>query len=320
LRAPLYHCLRGLFLMKALNLPAGLHVFERGWLSANNILFTDGDKTLMVDSGYCTHSAQTLSLVETALGNRPLDILVNTHLHSDHCGGNAALQARYPALQTLIPPGHAQQVAQWDAVALTYLPTGQLCPRFKFDQTLQPGKEIRFGAVEWQIHAAAGHDPHSVIFFEPASKLLISADALWENGFGVVFPELEGADAFAEVAATLDLIEHLNPKTIIPGHGRVFTYTPEVLTKARQRLDSFIDNPVKHARHAVKVLLKFKLLEVQRQLTDEFTQWAMATPYFEQIRVRFFDAIPKGLWIEQLCAELITVGVARKEGVYILNS
>lgn len=315
---------QGIFMEKLMktapNLPAGLHVFERGWLSANNILFTDGDKSLLVDSGYCTHSSQTLSLVESVLGQRPLDILVNTHLHSDHCGGNAALQARYPDLQTRIPPGHAQQVAQWDAVALTYLPTGQLCPRFRFDQTLQPGTEIRFGAAEWQIHAAAGHDPHSVIFFEPASRLLISADALWENGFGVVFPELEGADAFAEVAATLDLIERLNPQTIIPGHGRVFNYTPEALTNARQRLDSFIANPVKHARHAVKVLIKFKLLEVQRQLTDEFTQWAMTTPYFEQIRARFFDSIPMDQWTDQLCAELIAAGVARKEGEYILNS
>ena len=306
--------------MTAPNLPAGLHVFERGWLSANNILFTDGDQTLMVDSGYCTHAAQTLSLVEGVLGDRPLDVLVNTHLHSDHCGGNAALQARYPALQTLIPPGHAQQVAQWDAVALTYLQTGQLCPQFKFDQTLQPGTEIRFGSAEWQIHAAAGHDPHSVVFFNPESRLLISADALWENGFGVVFPELEGADAFAEVAATLELIQRLDPETIIPGHGRVFAYTPEILAKARQRLDSFIDNPVKHARHAVKVLLKFKLLEVQRPLVDEFTQWAIKTPYFQQIRERFFAAIPMDLWIDQLCAELIAVGVARKDGSYILNA
>ena len=122
-------------------LPSGMHVFERGWLSANNILFADGDQTVLVDSGYCTHSAQTLSLVEGILGNRPLDMLVNTHLHSDHCGGNAALQARFPALQTLIPPGHAPQVAQWDAAALSYLSTGQRCPRFGFDQTLQPGAE-----------------------------------------------------------------------------------------------------------------------------------------------------------------------------------
>jgi glyoxylase-like metal-dependent hydrolase (beta-lactamase superfamily II) len=307
-------------MLTAPRLPDGLHVFERGWLSANNILFTGGDSTLLVDSGYCTHSAQTLALVSEVLGNRPLDSLVNTHLHSDHCGGNAALQARYPALKTLIPPGQAQQVAQWDAVALTYAPTGQLCPRFNFSQTLTPGTEIRFGSVPWQIHAAAGHDPHSVIFFEPEHGLLISADALWENGFGVVFPELEGEDAFAEVASTLDLIERLNPKTVIPGHGRVFFYNPAILGKARERLDSFINNPVKHARHATKVLLKFKLLEVQRRNFDEFTQWAASTPYFQQIRVRFFSDIPMALWIEQLCAELIIVGVANKDGRYIRNA
>lgn len=65
-------------LMPAPNLPADVHVFERGWLSDNNILFTGGDKTLMVDSGYCTHTAQTLSLVESVLGEHPLDVLVNT--------------------------------------------------------------------------------------------------------------------------------------------------------------------------------------------------------------------------------------------------
>ena len=300
-------------------LPEGLQVFERGWLSSNNILFTGGEKTLLVDSGYCTHSEQTLSLVESVLGSRALDVLVNTHLHSDHCGGNAALQARNPALQTWIPPGQAQEVARWDAVALTYVPTGQQCPRFGFDQTLQPGTEIRLGHAQWQIHAATGHDPHSVILFEPVSKALISADALWENGFGVVFPELEGTDAFSDVAATLDLIDRLKPHTIIPGHGRIFNCTPETLHKARQRLDAFATSPLRHARHAVKVLLKFKLLEVQRQLTAEFTQWAMATPYFHQIRERFFAELPMELWVEQLCRELAASGVARLEGEHILN-
>ena len=306
--------------MTAPALPAGLHVFERGWLSANNILFNDGEKTVLVDSGYCTHSTQTLSLVDAVLGKRPLDMLVNTHLHSDHCGGNAALQAQFSDLETLIPPGHAQQVTQWDTDALTYRPTGQLCPQFAFSQTLAPGNDIRFGRADWQIHAAAGHDPHSVLFFNPEQRLLISADALWENGFGVVFPELEGADAFAEVAATLDLIERLKPETVIPGHGRVFAYTPAILAKARQRLDSFTANPLKHARHAVKVLLKFKLLEVQRQTSAEFKQWAKTTPYFGQIRNAFFESIPMELWIDELCAELIAIGVAQTEGAYILNA
>jgi len=75
-------------------LPAGVQVFERGWLSSNNILLTDADSATLVDSGYFSHAAQTLALLEHALAGRALDRLVNTHLHSDHCGGNAALQAR----------------------------------------------------------------------------------------------------------------------------------------------------------------------------------------------------------------------------------
>lgn len=300
--------------------PVGVHVFERGWLSSNNILFADGDQTLLVDSGYCSHADQTLSLVEGILGDRPLDVLINTHLHSDHCGGNSALQARYPLLDTYIPPGQAQQVEKWDPIALTYLPTGQLCPQFTFTAVLQPGSEIRFGASKWQLHAAAGHDPHSMIFFDPQHKVLISADALWENGFGVVFPELEGADAFDQASASLDLIESLDPETVIPGHGRVFAYSPEVLSKARQRLDSFVKNPQKHARHAAKVLLKFKLLEVQKQDIGEFRRWAMSTRYLNQIREKFFHELELGPWLEQLYRELIAAGVANREGSYILNT
>ena len=50
----------------------------------------------LVDTGYATHAPQTLALVQQALGARPLDLIVNTHLHSDHCGGNALLQAAWP--------------------------------------------------------------------------------------------------------------------------------------------------------------------------------------------------------------------------------
>lgn len=295
-------------------------VFERGWLSSNNILFDDGTDCLLVDSGYSTHAPQTLALVASVLKARPLNFLVNTHLHSDHCGGNAALQSRYPLLQTFIPPGHAPLVANWDSVGLTYEPTGQRCPQFQFTKTLQAGTEMKFGASTWEIHAAPGHDPHSLVFFEQKNRILISADALWESGFGVIFPELDGEDAFTEVAATLDLIERLKPNIVIPGHGSVFFYTPEILGLATQRLDAFAKSPLKHARHAAKVLLKFKLLEVQRQSFDTFVRWAISTPYLEQIRERFFRESPASHWIEQLCNELAGSGAASRDGTFICNA
>ncbi|MDO8388213.1 MAG: MBL fold metallo-hydrolase [Polaromonas sp.] len=301
-------------------LPPGVVVFERGWLSSNNILCLDADSSALVDSGYGTHAGQTVELVGSVLQGRPLDCLFNTHLHSDHCGGNAALQSTYPTLQTRIPPGHAPFVSTWDPVALSYEPTGQLCPRFQFTGLLKPGDEIRMAGRRWEIHAAPGHDPHSVILFEPQSRTLISADALWESGFGVVFPELDGADAFGEVAATLDLIEHLGPRIIIPGHGRVFAYRPEVLASARQRLSAFVSSPVRHANHAAKVLLKFKLLEQQQLRFVDFREWARRTAHFQRIRESFFASITFEDWVEQLTAELVRSAVARRDGELILNA
>ena len=71
-----------------ITLPEGVTVFERGWLSANNVLLSDEHSATLVDSGYVSHKAQTLALVQNVLQGRPLDQLANTHLHSDHCGWN----------------------------------------------------------------------------------------------------------------------------------------------------------------------------------------------------------------------------------------
>lgn len=303
-----------------MELPAGVRVFERGWLSANNILFTGRDGTALVDSGYCTHAAQTLELVGSALRDRQLDLLLNTHLHSDHCGGNAALQARYAAIQTRIPPGLADVVRNWDPVALTYVPTGQACPRFRIDGVLHPGTEARLGDLDWQVHAAPGHDPHSVILFEPQSRTLVSADALWESGFGVVFQELEGDSAFDEVAATLDLIEALRPQVVIPGHGPVFGDPAAALALARRRLDGFMREPMRHATHAAKVLLKFKLLELQQLAMPEFVAWASATPYFEMVHAKWFAGQSMEVWIQSVANDLVRSGAATQSGTLIANA
>ena len=305
--------------MSAVALPAGVSVFERGWLSSNNVLLVGPDRTALVDSGYCTHADQTLVLVEGALQGRPLDVLVNTHLHSDHCGGNAALQARYPALQTHIPPGHAAFVARWDPHTLSYAPTGQECPQYRYDVALVPGGTLSLGAQLWQVHAAPGHDPHSVILFEHESRTLISADALWERGFGVVFPELDGVGAFDEVAATFDLIESLAPRVVIPGHGTVFTDVAQALQVARQRLDGFVRSPAKHHQYAAKVLVKFKLLDAQRLSRAALLGWLTQTPYVQSLLANSYVDMATPDLLDRLLGELVRSGAAALDGEWVLN-
>jgi hypothetical protein len=134
----------------------------------------------------------------------------------------------------------------------------------------------------------------------------------------VVFPELEGVDAYDEVGQTLDLIESLQPRTIIPGHGRVFEDVAGALARARSRLAQFVAAPDKHTRHAVKVLVKFKLLELQRVPLAQLCDWAQATPYLSNLHARSSQA-PFDGWLLGLFDELVRAGAAARDGKLALN-
>ncbi|PUA17985.1 MBL fold metallo-hydrolase [Glaciimonas sp. PCH181] len=298
-------------------LPPTMHVLQRGWLSSNNILFLGREQTALIDSGYHTHAQQTVALAGQVLQARPLDLLLNTHLHSDHCGGNAALQQAYKC-RTFIPAAEAAKVRDWDQAALGYIATGQQCDRFGYDALLQHGDEIMLGDMMWQALAAPGHDPHSLIFYCPEQRILISADALWENGFGVIFPELDGESGFAEARATLEMIAALDVAVVIPGHGRPFTDVASALTVAFSRLDYLSADPVRNAQNALKVLLKFSLLERQQLSLAEVTQFVATTPLIMSTNQRHLQRTDAELtaW---LIAQLVRAGAARLDGEILFN-
>jgi glyoxylase-like metal-dependent hydrolase (beta-lactamase superfamily II) len=293
----------------------GISVLERGWLSSNCVLIDDGESASLIDSGYHTHAIQTVDWVKSRLAGRSLYRLINTHLHSDHCGGNSALQLAYPELATSIPETSEKAVRHWDRSALTYVATGQDCPPFLLNQTLSDGQIIRLGRWDWQVFAAKGHDPDSVVLFQADHGVLISADALWGNGFGVVFPELTGDSGFSDVAATLNMIESLTPRMVIPGHGPVFTDVQAALERARQRLAYFEQSHDKHIRHGLKVLIKFKLLEWQSVDLSTLRQWCGATPHMSQ-HMPLAGALSDA-WLDGLLDELAHAGALIREGDWI---
>jgi len=303
--------------MRAL-LPPTMHVLQRGWLSSNNILFLGREQTALIDSGYLTHAPQTVALVAQILQGRALDWLLNTHIHSDHCGGNAALQQTYRC-RTSIPAAEAAKVHDWDQDALSYAATGQQCARFGFDDTLQGGDQVTLGDMTWQVLAAPGHDPHSLVFYCPQQRILISADALWESGFGVIFPELDGESGFAEARATLEMIAGLDVALVIPGHGRPFTDVAGALATAFSRLAYLSAEPVRNAQNALKVMLKFLLLERQQLSLAEVARMTATIPLMVSTNQRYLHRSDAELaaW---LVAQLVRSGAARLDGEMLINS
>ena len=280
----------------------GIHVLERGWLSSNCVLLLGQEHTALIDSGYHTHAAQTVAWVCRLLKQQPLHCLINTHLHSDHCGGNAALQKAFPTMSTAVPHTSETAVQVWDTHRLTFAETGQDCPPFHLDRTLRDLQVLTLSDLPWRVHLAKGHDPDAILLFQPDHRILISADALWESGFGVVFPELTNSSGFDDVSNTLDLIQSLDPLIVIPGHGPVFTNVQDALKRARERLRYFQLNPDKHVRHALKVLIKFKLLEWQSVSKTDLMRWCCSTPHMN--RHMPTDAKQATLWLNDLIDDL----------------
>ncbi len=290
-------------------LPGFMQVLERGWLSSNNVVFDEGDAVSVLDTGYVAHAALTVELVERVRAGRPLARIVNTHLHSDHVGGNAALRARF-APQILIPPGLAAAVRQWDESRLNYAATGQRCARFDYDALIDPARPLRLGPLDWQVLGGGGHDPQMVLLYSPDERLLISADALWENGFGVIFPELEGESGFAEQQAALDQIAALMPRAVVPGHGPPFADVAAALEVAYRRLEYLRADPQRHGRHAAKVLIKFWLLEVRSTSPEALRAHFASTEYMQMIHRRYFAGADLTQLIDGFVDELLRAGAA----------
>jgi glyoxylase-like metal-dependent hydrolase (beta-lactamase superfamily II) len=290
----------------------GAQVLQRDWLSANQVVFAEAGEApaTVVDTGYARHADMTLDLVDHALAGQPLGRIVNTHLHSDHCGGNHALQIRHPQIVTLVPAPSLEPVRLWDEERLTYRLTGQKCDRFKVDGGMAPGSSLMLGSAEWQIHAAPGHDPDAVLLFEPQTRTLISGDALWEDRLAIIFPELFGQDGFGATRRTLALIESLSPRLVIPGHGAVFGDVSAALAASRRRLDAFEKDPVRHAQHAARALVMFHMLEHQVSGRDELERWLLATPIFGIAAAQAGRVAPApALWAQELVHGLVDDGL-----------
>ncbi|WP_296223670.1 MBL fold metallo-hydrolase [Ralstonia sp. UBA689] len=307
-----------------ITLPDSMRVFERGWLSSNNILFVDDEAhggCALVDSGYLTHAPQTVALVQHALQGKPLRRLLNTHLHSDHCGGNAALQALY-GCHTRVPAAQVDDVRRWDTDALSYGPTGQECARFTLpddDAGLADGMTLRLGGLDWQAISAPGHDPNAVILYSPDTRVLLSADALWERGFGVIFPELEGESGFAEQEAILERIAQLDARMVVPGHGRPFTEVNAAIDASLGRLAYLRADPERNALHAIRVLVKFKLLEQQALTYDALSAWFMQTTLMPRLQTRFFANQSMTALLDASIAALVKANAASVERDRIHN-
>ncbi len=303
-------------------LPPDIRVFERGWLSSNNVLCL-GEQAALIDTGHSKHATDTVDLVRGALGTQALTGIAHTHLHSDHCGGSGAVQAAWPGARTWVPEPSLAHVQAWDEDALSFGGTGQRCDRFAATEALVPGQTVRLGHHDWEIHAAPGHDALAVLLYEPRHGVLVAGDAMWENGVGVIFPHIDGSDGFDTFADTLTLIERMDPAVVVPGHGAPFGRAggaiDAALARARQRIDYFNQHPAQHALYAAKVLIKYQMMDAERMSRTAFDAWLANAPSLRLLHQQHRPDLPWRDWLALILAPLFDKGALRAVGDEVVD-
>lgn len=208
-----------------------------------------GDGIVLVDTGL--HEPGSFAHLERAMAqvNLRVDLVrevVCTHAHADHYGQAATLVER-TGCDVWLHPDHEHMLASErdPAAALARLvevarrsgvpesavaeyeaarggqPSG-VAGVVPDPRALLPGVVVDTDLGTWSVHATPGHAPSHVCLFQAERRMLISGDHLlgrislyYDFGFS--------PDPVGEYLASLDVVERLDARLALSGHGRTFT-------------------------------------------------------------------------------------------------
>ena len=192
----------------------GLYVLMGvGGFTGGNIGVSIGSDGVVVIDDSMPPFLPQLKAALAELTDRPVDFLINTHLHGDHIGNNAAFAesgAYIVSHETL----RSRLLSQTEKPSPASVPVMTFSEEMAFYLNGQPAH---------LIHVAAAHtDGDSIIHF-PTANVIHTGDAFFHGLFP--FVDLDSGGSVAGfIAAQERILSLANAETtIIPGHGPLAT-------------------------------------------------------------------------------------------------
>lgn len=290
--------------------PAWLRFLPLGFPSANVIVTTDGQRVLF-DSGYGSDTQRLLTALDAA--GAPvagLDLVVNTHWHSDHVGGNGLLQSRH-GIPVAAARADAEAVNARDPDACLADWLDQSVGAYRVDRVLQPGDALRAGPVEWEVLATPGHTPSHLSFHQPDLGLLVVGDALHANDVGWLNIALDGPEAAEAALRTVEALCSLDVRVAFSGHGPAITDPPAAFEAARSRYERMQADPERAGSHACKRILAFALMIHDGIPLDGLEAYLTDRGWLQDHAARIFDTTAESLAMD-LLADLRRVGAVEE--------
>ena len=258
-----------------------LFFIERGFLNGNHFVYRS-DTPVLIDTGYISGFEETeKSITQLGVNLPDISLIISTHTHCDHIGGNNRIQQKSGCDIALHKVGKyfIDSRDDWSTWWRYY---NQEAEFFTCTHSLEDGEIITLGPHEFQVIYTPGHASDGIVLYNPREKVLLSSDTLWQTDMAVMTLRVEGSRALFDMRTSLQKIEKLEVQAVYPGHGKPFSDMPQAIARGKQRIENFLRHPEAIGDDLLKKIIVYTLMMKKIMPADTLFGYLMDTYWFKE--------------------------------------
>lgn len=292
--------------------PGPFMFFQRTFPSANMVLVR-GERPVLVDSGFGGDAEETKYLLrESGFPPEQITLVVNSHYHCDHAGGNSALQREYE-IPIAAHRWDAGLVNRRDYEACTAEWLCQPVEPYEVTRHLSEGDQIETGGVRLEVVETPGHTLGHISLYAPDERVLLGGDLFHSDDVAWLNPFREGAAAGDRAIESLDKLAKLKIAWASSGHGHPITDPKSAIEAARARYEKWLEAPESAAWHGAKRIFAYALMLTDGMEEPDIYSYLLDAPWFCDYALHAFGEEP-GNFVQPLIAEMLRSNAAEWQG------
>ena len=265
-----------------------LFFIQRGFLNGNHFVYRS-DNPVLIDTAYIADFDQTeKSISRLGVNLAEVSLIVSTHTHCDHIGGNHAIQQRSGCDIALHKIGK-YFIDTRDDWATWWRYYNQEAEFFECTRALEDGEVIALGPHEFEVIYTPGHAADGIVLYNHRDKILISSDTLWQTDMAVMTLRVEGSRALFHMQESLQRIENLEAQTVYPGHGPPFHDMHKAITRSKNRIKNFLRHPQAIGEDVLKKIIVYTLMMKKVMPSAGLFGYLMQTHWFKETVDLYFE-------------------------------